>query len=120
MRHTLAAALVAAVCVAELSVQDITASDAIDYLAILRENWEPEYQQYYKDVIAQSGITFAVFEAKIEEAKAAYIAAGYSPSQVESFVQQQKDQFLAETGLTYKEFKERFIQWYRARQSLYS
>ena len=91
MRHTLAAALVATVCFAELSVQGITATDAIDYLAVLRENWEPEYQQYYKDVIAQSGITFAALEAKIEEAKAAYIAAGYSPSQVAAFVQQQKD-----------------------------
>jgi len=42
-------------------------------------------------VIAQSGITFAALEAKIEEAKAAYIAAGYSPSQVAAYVQQQKD-----------------------------
>ena len=69
MRKTLAAALAATVCVAELSVQGITASDSSEYLAILRENWEPEYQQYYKDAIAESGITFAAFEAKIEEAK---------------------------------------------------
>jgi hypothetical protein len=32
-----------------------------------------------------------------------------------------KDQFLAETGFTYQEFKERFIQWYRNYSlSLYS
>ena len=91
MRHTLAAALIATVCVAEVSFQGITATDAIDYLTVLRENWEPEYQQYYRDVIAQSGITFAAFEAKVEEAKAAYIAAGYSPSQVAAFVQLYKD-----------------------------
>lgn len=118
MRQTIAAALIAAVCSAAYTYKGYTASEIIDYL---KTSYEPEYAAYYRDAIKQTGVTFAQVEAKLEDVKAQAIAAGYSPSQVAAAVSQYKAEFVAEVGVTYADFKSRFLSWYRGYSlSLYS
>lgn len=87
----------------------------------MRAIYDPVYYAYYRDAINQSGLSFDQIEAKVEEVRASAIAAGYSPSQVAAAVSQYEAEFEAAVGVTYSDFKTRFLAWFRGYSlSLYS